>query len=312
VSYRPTTDPLLDGSASRAVARTIASRARTIGDLPVRRLLPTSTQRLVGPFIYADHMGPHAVAPGRGVDVPQHPHIHLATVTYLFEGQLVHRDSTGATETIAPGEVNWMTAGRGVVHSERLPPGQAERIHGMQFWLALPRRDEETDPFFVHHPADAFPGLEDDGVRLRVLLGRMGSRASPVRTHSPTLYAEARLAAGARLRVPAAYEELGVYVVDGSVSCGGATAAAGTMCVLAQGAGPEVVALEDAHVVLLGGDRLDGERHIWWNFVSSRPERIEEAARSWRAGGFGRIPGDVPDSLRMPPMVFPWRRQPVA
>lgn len=307
MSYRRTPQPQVERDP--ALKLVLQGRERAIGKFHVRRLLPSSRQRLVGPFVYVDHMGPHAIVDPASGDMPQHPHINLATVTYLFEGAITHRDSTGAVHTIRPGEINWMTAGRGVVHSERLPRDEPiNSLHGMQVWLALPKKDEEAEPCFAHHPASDFPQFDvGGGIQTRALLGEAFGRTSPVQTHSPTLYAELRMPAGSSIRIPARYQEQALYVVAGRLAAGSMMAAPGTMLVLHEGQSLLVTAPEPAIVVLLGGDRLDGVRHIWWNFVSSRPERIEEAARQWGAGQFRMVPDDVPDSLPMPPEVFPWK-----
>lgn len=307
MSVRPTAQPEVERDT--ALKAVLHGRDRAIGTFHVKRLLPASRQRTVGPFVYVDHMGPHAIMDITAGDMPQHPHINLATVTYLFQGAIVHRDSTGAVHTIRPGEINWMTAGSGVVHSERLPRDEpVAALHGMQVWLALPTQAEETDPFFVHHPADDFPQFDVDGVKVRALLGEAFTKTSPVRTHSPTLYAELRMPAGSSLRIPARYQEQALYVVEGSVSAAGTSAVPGMMLVLHEGQSLVVQAKEPSLLVLLGGDRLDGERYIWWNVVSSRPERIEEAAQQWSQGRFKIVPGDVADSLPMPPQVFPWKQ----
>lgn len=306
MSYRPTPQPAVERNS--AVKLVLQGRDRAIGKFHVKRLLPASRQRLVGPFVYVDHMGPHQIVDPASGDMPQHPHINLATVTYLFEGAITHRDSTGATHVIRPGEINWMTAGRGVVHSERLPRDErVNAMHGMQVWLALPKEAEEVEPFFVHHPAGDFPQFDVDGVHVRALLGEAFGKTSPVKTHSPTLYAELRMPPQSSIRIPPRYHEQALYVVEGLVVTGDVQAGPGTMLVFHEGQSPLAHAKEQSLAVLLGGDRLDGERHIWWNFVSSSQERIEEAARQWARGGFQMVPGDVPDSLAMPPQVFPWK-----
>lgn len=273
----------------------IPARTRSIGDFDVGRVLPAPARRLVGPFAFFDHMGPAHLAPGRGMDVRPHPHINLATVTYLFEGEIFHRDSLGSAQPIRPGAINWMTAGRGIVHSERSPAEArpaGPSLHGLQLWVALPRAQEECEPAFVHHPADTIPELDEPGVRLRVLAGEAHGARSPVAVASPLFYVEARLDAGARLELPRDHEERAVYVITGAVDCDGTTIPPRTMAVLRRGAAPVLTAREPTHLVTLGGAPLDGPRYIWWNFVSSSQERIVEAAREWRAERFPTVPGD--------------------
>jgi redox-sensitive bicupin YhaK (pirin superfamily) len=251
---------------------------------------------MVGPFIFFDHMGPAALAPGDGLDVRPHPHIGLATVTYLFDGEILHRDSVGSVQPIRPGDVNWMTAGRGIVHSERTPPGlraAGTRVHGIQTWVALPRAHEETAPAFAHHPAATLPVVTLPGVAVRVIAGTALGARSPVDVFSPTLYAAAELAPGARLALPPEHEERAVYLVDGAASVAGVALEPGTMAVLAPGADAEVRADAASIVMLLGGAKMDGARFIWWNFVSSSRERIEQAKADWREDRFPPVPGET-------------------
>ncbi|MGN6521183.1 MAG: pirin family protein [Dokdonella sp.] len=274
----------------------IEPRLHDLGDgFSVRRVLPYRLRRHVGPFVFFDHIGPAELPPRRGLDVRPHPHIGLATVTYLFEGALGHRDSLGSVQVIRPGDVNWMTAGRGIVHSERTPPEEraaGHRMHGVQTWVALPREHEETAPEFLHYAASSLPEHEQDGVRLRVIAGRSFGMESPVRVFAPTLYAEARLERGATLRVPAEHEERALYVLAGDVRVGGEPLAPERMLVFAAGVDIEVFAGSAAHVMLCGGAPLDGERTIWWNFVSSDRARIERAKADWLAQRFGSVPGE--------------------
>ncbi|MGH8446219.1 MAG: pirin family protein [Solimonas sp.] len=282
--------------ASSAVIDILQGRVRDLGDGEmVRRVLPTGHRLMVGPFIFFDHMGPWNMAPGRGVVVRPHPHINLSTVTFLFEGQIDHRDSLGTFQTIKPGDVNWMTAGSGIAHSERSP--QAERqsgphVHGIQSWVALPQADEECAPAFTHYPAATLPRLERDGVKLCLIVGEAYGLRSPVAAHSPTFYVDAQLVAGARLAVPTHYSERALYVVDGSVSAAGQRFGEGMMPVFAAGAEVEIVAEADTHLMLLGGEPL-GTRKIWWNFVSSRAERIEQAKDDWKSRRFAQVPGET-------------------
>lgn len=264
------------------------------GGFVVRRLLPAASKRSVGPFVFFDHMGPVDAGPGDNHDVRPHPHIGLATVTYLFEGAMMHRDSTGAVQRIEPGAVNWMTAGRGIVHSERTPEdlrAVPRRSHGLQLWIALPADQEEAEPGFQHVPAEDIPTLEIGGARVRVLAGQAFGAASPVRTLSPTLYLDIALAAGDAFPLPLA-EERALYGVGAPFELDGEPVEPGRLVVLQPGEEPMLSASEDTRVVLVGGAPL-GDRFIWWNFVSSRKDRIEQAARDWEAGRFPAVPGET-------------------
>jgi redox-sensitive bicupin YhaK (pirin superfamily) len=241
-------------------------------------------------------MGPATFRAGDGLDVRPHPHIGLATVTYLFEGELLHRDSLGNVQLIRPGAVNWMTSGRGIAHSERTPPDARAgggTLSGVQAWVALPRRDEETEPGFAHTGGEALPVLDADGARLRLVVGALHGARSPVRAFSPTLLVDARLAAGACLPIPAEHEERAAFVVEGTVEESGAAIAAGQLAVLRPRAVALLRATTAARVLLVGGDALAEPRHIWWNFVSSSRERIEQAAADWAAGRFAPVPGET-------------------
>ena len=296
MSWIETVEPACTSCASMpAVEAIVEERPRPLGGLRVGRVLPARARRMVGPFVFFDHIGPAELAPGDVLAVPPHPHIHLATVTYLFEGEIVHRDSLGCRQTIRPGAINWMTAGRGIVHSERTPEAlqaTGSRLHGIQIWVALPRQHEEAEPEFHHHPAGTLPELERDGVRLRVLAGSAYGATSPVRTLSPLFYVEALLPAGASLPLPDEHRERAAYLVEGVVGCGAERFEAGRMLVFAPEAAAELRAATDARVMLVGGAPLDGPRHIWWNFVSSSKERIEQAKRDWKEGRFPKVPGD--------------------
>jgi redox-sensitive bicupin YhaK (pirin superfamily) len=274
----------------------LRAKPRDIGGFSVRRVLPAWPRQMVGPFIFFDHMGPAALAPGEGLDVRPHPHIGLATVTYLFEGEILHRDSVGSVQPIRPGDVNWMTAGRGIVHSERTPPGlraAGARVHGIQTWVALPRAHEDVPPAFAHHPAAALPVVALPGATVRVVAGTAFGVRSPVDVFSPTLYAAAELAPGARLALPPEHEERAVYLVDGAASVDGVALEPGAMAVLASGADIEVRASAPSIVMLVGGAKMDGARFIWWNFVSSSRERIEQAKADWREDRFPSVPGET-------------------
>ncbi len=264
------------------------------GGFTVRRLLPAAARQAVGPFLFFDHFGPVDAGPEDQHDVRPHPHIGLATVTYLFEGAMQHRDSLGVVQRIEPGAVNWMSAGRGIVHSERTPDDlrqRRRRSHGLQLWVALPAADEEMAPAFVHTPAAALPELEVGGARLRVLVGTAFGARSPVLVRSPMLYLDIRLSAGDAFPLPPA-EERAVYVVEGAAQLDGADLPPGQMVVLDADSEPMLSADAEARVVLIGGAPL-GHRHIWWNFVSSRKDRIVQAADDWAAGRFPAVPGET-------------------
>lgn len=264
------------------------------GGFVVRRLLPAAHRQAVGPFLFFDHFGPTVARPEDNHDVRPHPHIGLATVTYLFEGAMMHRDSTGVVQRIEPGAINWMTAGRGIVHSERTPDdlrGSTRTSHGLQLWCALPAGDEELPPSFAHTPADAIPVLEAGGARVRVLIGSAFGATSPVATRSPTLYLDIALAAGDAFPLPLA-EERAVYGVAGTFELDGERVEPHRMVVLAPGDEPMISASEDARVVLVGGAPL-GHRFIYWNFVSSRKERLVQAADDWAAQRFPAVPGET-------------------
>ena len=286
-----------------AIDLVIAARPRDIGGFAVRRTLPAMQRRLVGPFVFWDHMGPTSLEPGHGMDVRPHPHIGLATVTYLFEGEIVHKDTLGSDLAIRPGAVNWMTAGRGIAHSERTGPEvrkRGSRVHGIQSWVALPVDREEMEPRFDHHPADTIPETSRDGVRLRVLAGAAYGLDAPARIASPTFYVEATMPAGARLVMPEDHEERAVYVVEGEVACDGDAIDEGAMGVFQPRVEAALQAQRPSRVMLLGGAPIGGSRHIWWNFVSSSKERIEQAKRDWTEGRFGKIPGDDVEFVPLP------------
>jgi hypothetical protein len=266
------------------------------GGFKVRRLLPAAQRRSVGPFVFFDHFGPATEQPGMQHDVRPHPHIGLSTVTYLFEGAMMHRDSLGSAQEILPGAINWMTAGRGIVHSERKP----ERLHdatyvnhGLQLWAALPLAHEETEPAFSHTAAADIPALEVQGVAVRVLVGEAFGLRSPVATLSNTVYLDLALPAGARFELPALAPELAVYAVDGAVSLDGAPVAPHSMALLPEGQGGVLQAQDAVRLVVIGGEPLDGPRYITWNFVSSRRERILEAGADWAAQRMGHVPGET-------------------
>jgi len=273
----------------------IRPKPRDLGEgFMVRRALPALERRTVGPFIFLDEMGPVAFEPGQGLDVRPHPHIGLSTVTYLFEGAIEHRDTLGSIQVIRPGDVNLMVAGRGIAHSERSPlPRDGGRLHGIQFWMALPIPLEEAEPAFLHYPAPSLPRWTQAGVGFGLLIGSAFGRESPVRADHPTVYLDLELTAGASLDLPAAPAEKALYVIQGAVTLDGDRIEAGTLAVLADGAGERLAAAEPARAILFGGAPLDGPRRLWWNFVSSRAERVEAAKADWAAQRFGTVPGET-------------------
>ena len=306
MSWQPATDPDCPAAAgpTRGVELVIVPRAHDLGGFEVRRALPAKERQMVGPFIFFDQMGPGEFLAGKGVDVRPHPHIGLSTVTYLFEGSILHRDSVGSRQSIVPGDVNWMTAGRGIAHSERTEAEArrgAHRLAGIQSWVALPKDAEEAAPDFAHHAAAALPMVEDGGARLRLIAGEGWGARSPVATVSPLFYADAELGPGAALPLPDGHEERGAYVVQGGVEVAGDRFEAGRMLVFRAGdalalrAGPR-----GARVLLLGGAAMDGPRYMFWNFVSSSRERIEQAKADWKDGRFGMVPGDEAEFIPLP------------
>ena len=289
------------------VSLVILPRAHDVGGFEVRRALPAQQRQMVGPFIFFDQMGPGEFLAGSGLDVRPHPHIGLSTVTYLFEGSIQHRDSLGSDQLILPGDVNWMTAGRGITHSERssAESRQARRsLAGIQSWVALPKSAEETAPDFAHHAAASLPVGEEGGLKLRLIAGEGWGMRAPVAVSSPLFYADAVLAPGASVPMPDQHEERAAYVLEGEVSSGGETHGAGCMLVfhprsaLALRAGPQ-----GARLLLLGGAAMDGPRHIFWNFVSSSRERIEQAKADWQAGRFAKVPSDAVEFIPLPEKV---------
>jgi redox-sensitive bicupin YhaK (pirin superfamily) len=278
----------------------VVPRTHDLGDgFNVRRALPHKDRRMVGPFVFLDQMGPHVFSPGRGIDVRPHPHIGLSTVTYLLSGEISHRDSLGTVQDIKPGEVNWMTAGSGIVHSERTGPSvraSGSTLSGLQCWVALPKAKEEKDPAFTHIGADALPTLEGDGVSARIIAGAYFGKRSPVPAESPMFYVDLVLQPGARLTLPAEYPEQAAYVVEGALDLGrDGVFEAGQLVVFKPGASFTVGAANDriARLMLLGGEPMDGPRYLTWNFVSSSEDRIEQAKEDWRAMRFAEVPGET-------------------
>lgn len=287
---------------SHSIEHLIKPHLRDLGGFSVRRLLPSFPKQMVGPFIFLDHMGPAEFPPGQGIDVRPHPHIGLATVTYLFEGTIMHRDSLGYEQLIRPGDVNWMTAGRGIVHSERTPAdvrAAGSWVHGLQTWVALPHTAEETEPSFHHHPLMTLPTIAQDGVSLRVVAGRAFGLRSPVQTFSDTLYVAVEMMPGSRFTVPAEHKERAVYILEGDISFDGEAIAPERLAVLTEESEVEIFAHTGAKLMLLGGEKADGHRFIWWNFVSSSRERIEQAKRDWREQRMGQVPGET-EFVRLP------------
>ena len=278
------------------MTRLVAPRVHDIGGFEVRRAVPSIQARSVGPFVFVDHMGPASFAPGHGIDVRPHPHIGLATVTFLWQGRLRHRDTLGTIRDIGPGDVNWMTAGRGIAHSERTPPDARETgqpVHGMQTWVALPKSAEEIAPAFHHHPAATVPRIERPGLLLQVVAGRAFGEESPVAVFSDTLYVAIDLEPGAELELDAAHRERALYLLEGEAQLDGADLPAMHLLVLDDGVRHRLRAKTAVKAMLLGGEPLDAPRHMWWNFVSSSKERIEQAKHDWVLGKFGDVPGET-------------------
>ncbi|HEX4304155.1 MAG TPA: pirin family protein [Rhizomicrobium sp.] len=282
----------------------IKGKPRDLGDgFHVSRILPSIEQRAVGPFVFFDYFGPVTFAPGKGIDVRPHPHIGLATVTYLFEGAQMHRDTLGSVQEIQPGEVNWMTAGRGIAHSERTGDAvraAGHRLHGIQSWVGLPTDAEEAAPSFQNVAARDLPSATRDGVTIKIITGKALGLKSPVKVFSPIFYIDAQFTPGSALSVEPEYPERAVFVVGGRVEIDGEEHEDGTMILLRQGETVTVKAKGAARAMLLGGAPLDGARHLWWNFVSSSQERIARAKAEWKAGAFGLIPGDDKEFIPLP------------
>ncbi len=279
---------------------------RDIGDFDVRRVLPAPQCRMVGPFVFFDHFGPVTLPPGRAMDVRPHPHVGLATITYLFKGEIMHRDSLGNEQVIEPGAVNWMTAGRGIVHSERTPESLRAgpvTMHGLQIWIALPDEHEDIEPAFHHHPAKTLPAWTQGNIPLRLIAGQAFGHRAPVSVFSPMFYVEARLGPGNRLQVPDEYLERAVYVLQGSIEVAGARVSAYQMAVLPPRTRPLIRSDGTATIVMLGGEPV-GRRHLWWNFVATSRERLQAAASRWERGEFEAVPGDE-ESIPLPDQ-HPW------
>jgi len=299
MSYQEAAAPTCTRLAG-AIELMITPKQKDLGEFSVRRVLPSADRRMVGPFIFFDHMGPTVFPPGKGIQVRPHPHIGIATVTFLFEGEILHRDSLGFVQPIQPGAVNLMTAGRGIVHSERAGEDlhTTSELHGIQSWIALPRDQEERAPSFVHWPAASLPMLDMDGVSVTVIMGEAFGAASPVGICSPALYLACRMPEGGTLALDDVCEERAAYVVSGEIEIAERRMSAGNMAVLCPGKRVALRATAASRVMVIGGASL-GERHIWWNFVSSTKGRIEQAKADWRAGLFDPVPGD-PEFIPLP------------
>jgi redox-sensitive bicupin YhaK (pirin superfamily) len=286
-----------------AIEQVIVPRARELGGFSVRRALPAAGKQMVGPFIFFDQMGPAEFLFGSGIDVRPHPHIGLATVTYLFDGEIVHRDSLGTALSIKPGELNLMSAGRGIVHSERTGPEQrakGPRLFGIQAWAALPKSHEEGAPAFAHHDASELPRIAGDGKTVRVIMGTLYGETSPAAFPHPAFYAEAVLAPGAVLPLDPDYDERAVFIASGEIDVAGETFTAGRLLVFRPGDRISILAVSQARLMLLGGEPMDGPRHIWWNFVSSSKDRIDAAKADWKAKRFDSVPDDATEFIPLP------------
>ncbi|PWE28151.1 pirin family protein [Pararhodobacter marinus] len=309
MSWNPNFDPGPLTTDPDAIETVIIPRTRDLGGFEVRRALPAAERRMVGPFVFFDQMGPAEFITGEGIDVRPHPHIGLGTVTYLLEGHFIHKDSLGSDQRINPGEVNWMIAGRGITHSERTDAQSRQGRHdlfGVQTWLALPEDREEMEPAFEHHGKEVLPLLDAEGKRARVILGHAWGVKAPVSTFGDVFYADVRLEAEAKLPMPDGHEDRGLHVLSGSVHVGGQEISAGQMAVFRPG---DAITLQagaaGARLLVLGGDTLNGPRYLWWNFVSSSKERIEEAKEEWRQGRWGKglfdlPPGDDAEYIPLP------------
>jgi redox-sensitive bicupin YhaK (pirin superfamily) len=304
MSKSPLPDPALgDARAADLIETILVPRTRDLGGFSVGRVLPAANRQMVGPFILLDQAGPADILVTEQFDVRPHPHIGLATVTYLHSGEIVHRDSIGSLQTIMPGEVNWMTAGRGIAHSERAPAGArntVRHIAGFQTWVALPKPHEEAGPTFVHRGKDELPLIEGDGARVHLAVGSLYGKRAPLPTFSEMFFADVMLSAGARLPIDAEHEERGAFLVEGVIEIGGEPYQPGRLIVFRPGEAFTVSARSPARLILLGGATMDGPRHIWWNFVSSSRDRIEAAKNDWQLGRFDKVFGDEQDFIPLP------------
>ncbi|MBO6560195.1 MAG: pirin family protein [Nisaea sp.] len=304
MSWSPCPDPVLgDEAACDAIETVIVPRAVDLGEMEVRRALPSVKRQMVGPFIFFDQMGPAEFLTDEGIDVRPHPHINLATVTYLLEGEILHRDSLGTEQAIRPGAVNWMKAGTGIVHSERTSEDlrkTGQRLFGLQTWVALPEAEEETPPDFLHYAESEIPSITDGKLSMHLIAGSLHGVSSPLRTASETLYADIKLGGGGAYQVEASHEERALYVLTGEIEVDGDRHGPGTLLILHPGIPAAVRAASDSRFMLFGGEPMEGPRYIWWNFVSSRLERIEQAKEEWRRGRFETVPGDEEEFIPLP------------
>ncbi len=304
MSWSPCPDPILgDRDGVNAVETLIVPRAVDLGEMEVRRALPSTKRQMVGPFIFFDQMGPAEFLTDQGVDVRPHPHINLATLTYLFEGEILHRDSLGTQQTIRPGATNWMKAGQGIVHSERTSEGRkknGQRLFGIQTWVALPEAQEESAPEFIHYGSGDLPVFDADGIKARIIAGEAFGSKSALRTASETLYGDVELQAGCQIPIDATYEERALYTISGEIEIAGDRFEKGQLLILRPGDAITVKANSTARFMIFGGAPMEGPRYIWWNFVSSRPERIEAAKEEWAKGRFDTVPGDEADFIPLP------------
>ncbi len=303
MSRRPDDPSLGDKRSCDAVDTIIVPRARDIGGFSVRRALPSPKRQMIGPFIFFDQVGPAEFITGEGIDVRPHPHIGLATVTFLYDGEIFHRDSLGSAQAIQPGDVNWMTAGRGITHSERTAPeikATGSKLFGVQSWVALPKSAEETTPNFTHHAKAELPIIEENGAQVRVIAGELYGAKAPTQTFTDMFYADVVLEAGSTIPLDAGYEERGIYTLSGDIEIAGDTFGPGQLLVFKPGDALAITAKTPARFQLLGGEPMDGRRYVWWNFVSSSKERIDQAKEEWRKGRFDIVPGDETDYIPLP------------
>jgi redox-sensitive bicupin YhaK (pirin superfamily) len=304
MSFFPGKDPDSgDALACDAIQNVIIPRSVDLGGFEIRRALPHIKRRTVGPFVFFDHFGPAEFKGGNGLDVRPHPHIGLSTLTYLYDGEIIHKDTLGMDVAIRPGEVNWMTAGKGIVHSERTAPDhrvEGEPLHGLQFWCAMMRKDEEIDPGFTHLGSGDLPVFNDEGKTVRLVAGKIFGKTSPLKTTSETLMADIALEAGTSVPLDADYTERAVYIVSGMVDIQDDTFEGGRLLTFRPGDRITIKALTTARLAVIGGEPLDGPRYVWWNFVSSRKERIDQAKEEWKQGRFGKVPGDEIEFIPLP------------
>ena len=292
-----------DVSACDFLETVIVPRAKDLGGFEVRRALPAIERRMIGPFVFLDQMGPAEFEVGKGIDVRPHPHINLATVTYLYAGEIFHRDTLGSAQAIRPGDLNWMSAGRGIAHSERTAPDLRATGHplfGLQAWVALPADKEESEPTFAHYGKAELPTIDGEGKSVRIIAGALYGQRSPAAVLSDLFYADVQLAAGATLPLDPEYEERGLYITEGEIEIAGDRFQSGRLLVFKPGDRITIKANSASRFMLLGGASLDGPRHMWWNFVSSRKDRIEQAKEDWKAGKFGKVPGDDKEFIPLP------------